>query len=632
MMTDYLYVLGIGPVQGFIASARRTRDLWMGSHLLSEISKAAAREIQKMNGKLIFPAFVDDNQIKHPERLAQSYDPDAFNVANIVRAVLTVSDPQQLTTLNVQIQDAAKKEWKECYADKALDVFKNIPDAINRDIWVLQVEDVIEFYAAWVPLDGKYDDAQKRLMRLLGSRKTLRNFGPSPATGDIQWCIEKSSLDGSRESVLNPQAAFPENLRLRMRLGTNEHLCAVGVTKRVGGSDRAQPFPSVVRVALDPWIRGITSSRDETAKNLLADIAKQCDGNNSFSSGTGVRNGKKFYPEFPFDGQILFTSRLKELMKDPLTKSDRDHLTEIDRMARQLHSCNNGHIPFGEPNPYYAILVADGDRMGKVISNIKSCKRHQEFSATLAAFAGEARTIVENDRHRGVMVYAGGEDILAFLPVDTCIAAARELHDKFGNLLKEKEFTDKDGKPATLSVGIAIGHSKDPLEDVLHYGQEAETDAKDPDRNGLAIHYHSRNGGDPLRVREEWTAKDIVSVHGGTVKGTSIDHRIDSWVSLFVKEKFPDGAAYDIRKLAEDYRGWDTVPEDLLVKDVRRLLKRKRVADEERVPDEVIQDLLAGVTSYALLVKRADELILARKIAESAMQANPKRTEQLEET
>jgi CRISPR-associated protein Cmr2 len=43
IMTDYLLALSIGPVQNFIAAARRTRDLWFGSHVLSEISKAAAR-------------------------------------------------------------------------------------------------------------------------------------------------------------------------------------------------------------------------------------------------------------------------------------------------------------------------------------------------------------------------------------------------------------------------------------------------------------------------------------------------------------------------------------------------------------------------------------------------------------
>lgn len=42
-MTTHLLQIVLGPVQEFIAQARRTRDLWYGSHLLYEVSRAAAR-------------------------------------------------------------------------------------------------------------------------------------------------------------------------------------------------------------------------------------------------------------------------------------------------------------------------------------------------------------------------------------------------------------------------------------------------------------------------------------------------------------------------------------------------------------------------------------------------------------
>ena len=55
-MTAHLLALTVGPVQEFIAAARRTRDLWFGSYLLSEISKATAKAVQDHGGTLIFPA------------------------------------------------------------------------------------------------------------------------------------------------------------------------------------------------------------------------------------------------------------------------------------------------------------------------------------------------------------------------------------------------------------------------------------------------------------------------------------------------------------------------------------------------------------------------------------------------
>ena len=56
MLKKYLLALSIGPVQGFIAAARRTRDLWFGSYILSEVSKAAAKALDDLKAELIFPA------------------------------------------------------------------------------------------------------------------------------------------------------------------------------------------------------------------------------------------------------------------------------------------------------------------------------------------------------------------------------------------------------------------------------------------------------------------------------------------------------------------------------------------------------------------------------------------------
>src|SRR5690349_13716188 len=56
-MAKYLFLFTIGPVQDFIAAARRTRDLWAGSQLLSELSRTAAKALRDdYDAQLIFPA------------------------------------------------------------------------------------------------------------------------------------------------------------------------------------------------------------------------------------------------------------------------------------------------------------------------------------------------------------------------------------------------------------------------------------------------------------------------------------------------------------------------------------------------------------------------------------------------
>jgi CRISPR-associated protein Cmr2 len=610
-MTKYLYVLSIGPVQDFIAAARRTRDLWFGSHLLSEISKTAARTISEAGGELIFPALEGGN-----DRLKSSEKLDAFNVANIILAEL----PEGIkpSELNEKTKKAAREEWKRY----SLEAKNRAGSAINEDIWADQIDDVIEFYAAWVPMGDNYQEDRARVMRLLAGRKSVRDFKPAKGRAGIP----KSSLDGARESVLRRDRPIPKWLSLRMRLNEGEQLCAVGLTKRLGGEKVA--FPSVVRVALDPWIRGVRRNHSDEIDRLFDEIIDLCKGENSFSSGTGDR----LYQDFRFDGQIFYPSRLaraKENLKDVSSdldeanpyRNDTNKLEQIEKKVLNLQSRDNGGLGFGEPNPYLAIIVADGDRMGKAISIICSKEKrpkekHQEFSGQLAKFATDARRIVE-ENHRGCMVYSGGDDVLAFLPVDKCLEAARDLHDTFENLLKA--YPDEKGKTPTLSVGIAIGHFMEPLEDLLGFGRAAEKSAKEPDRNGLAIHLHTRSGGDPIKIREQWKP----------VGQNGLDERFQEWVRMYLEEKFSDKTAYDIRQLAEDYRGWVGVSQSLLIKDVMRLLGRKKTGREgSKIGTDDIEKLMKDVNSHKDLCRRAEELVLARSIVEvKKLTGEPIRTE-----
>jgi CRISPR-associated protein Cmr2 len=606
-MTGYLYVLSIGPVQDFIKAARTTRDLWFGSHLLSEVSKAAAKEIADSEGLLIFPALNAGD-----ENLNPSDKSETFNVANVILARLPEgSDP---SLVNNKAQKAATKRWKD-YANEAK---HNAGMAVWGEIWNEQVDDVIDFYSAWVPLGNDYSASWKRVMRLLNGSKSIRNFVQPPGRAGVP----KSSLDGARESVLKKD--LPEELIIRMRLANNEQLCAVGLTKRLGGEN---VFPSVVRVAADPWIRGIFASEEEPVK-ILKEISGICKGNPNIAS----QYSGNLYRDFPYDCDVLFPSQLGKMMKIPdktrdnqknswerkLSDSDRDALSKIMGLTESLQKSGkdkNGNTRFGlgEPDPYLAILVADGDRMGRIISARKSLEDHREFSARLAAFAGKARRIVENNHH-GCLIYSGGDDALAFLPVDTCLEAARDLHDVFGNLLEN--FPDNNGHSPTLSVGIAIGHSQEPLEDLLGYGRAAERAAKNLDRNGLAVHYHTRSGGDPIRVREQWESEGK----------EGLDERLSNWARMHYEEKLPDKAAYDIRELAKDYRGWKGITGKelgkLIAADAKRLLRRKKAGgDGKSLTQDQIDGLLNCVDSYETIRGLADQLILARKLAGAMRQS-----------
>lgn len=696
-LTSYLYVLSIGPVQDFIAAARRTRDLWFGSHLLSEISKAAARKIAEEGGLLIFPNL-------QKEKLKPSSSPEAPNVANIILAEIQLPDGKDPSGLNKLAQAAAQEEWEQ-YAKGAKRLAEDLSGGfVDQEIWEEQVSDVLEFYSAWVlmpPRSEDYQKARRKLMWLLGGRKATRNF--LEAKGHKK--IPKSSLDGARESVIKKNIDPSREIALKMRLQPGEELCAIGLTKRLGGK-RAdemkedenvilEVFPSVVRVAMDPWIQGVIQSGAE-AKEILDEINRICKSNKYIAAGTGVH-----YPDFPFDGQVLHISRITSMIKPPqndpgqkkgrkfyLTDRDKDDLEKIKALVEQLQQkgdakSNKRFFGLGEPERYYAILVADGDRMGKVISTRKDKDEHLAFSAKLSEFAEKSREIVK--KHHGCMVYSGGDDVLAFLPLDCCLQAAGELHEFFGNLLKDfkvkgsEDDRNCEGSSPTLSVGIAIGHSMEPLEDLLKFGREAEKAAKngtskDDERDGLAVHLYPRSGS-PIKIRAKW--KD------------GLDERLLTWAEMHCKDELPDSAAYDLHELAEDYKNWDILSPDkvkekedlinayavqlsklkemhgdenqpessacenaerdslelakycyklwdtsskekkdalgaLLSADVLRLLKRKKAGSkaDEALKIEKLDRLLKGVNSYETASRMADEIILARRLASAMRQAN----------
>ncbi|MEI6104001.1 MAG: type III-B CRISPR-associated protein Cas10/Cmr2 [Methanothrix sp.] len=632
-MASYLYVLSIGPVQDFIVAARRTKDLWYGSYLLSVISKAAAREISHLGGYLIFPGLD-----KRDFRL-ESLESD-FSVANVILARLP-DGCESPEVINEKAQDAAKRVWIDLAEKAKKEAGKLVrQDKIGQDIWNDQVDDAIEFYAAWVPEGVSYD--RMKVMRLLAGRKSIRNFRqPKGFFG-----IPKSSLDGARESVIQRDKALPKWLSMKLRLSDAEQLCAVGLTKRLGRrpDGKNAVFPSVVRVAADPWIRGIRRHPGDKANRILDEIEACCrEGENSFSTGIGDR----LYQEFRSDGHILYPSRLaraKEDLNDILDQDEDnpyiDDLVKLDRIEKavnQLQKKDDGGLGLGEPNQYLAVLKADGDRMGKALFTIDSVDNHRAFSGLLAEFASDAKRIVEEEYH-GCMVFSGGDDVLAFLPLDTCLGAARALHDGFRE--KGEKLTALQGyscSPLTLSVGIAIGHYLEPLENLLNFGNEAEKAAKDgrdaqDERDGLAVHIYPRSGA-PIKIREKWLPE----------KANGLDERLRKWAKMHCENKLPDSAAYEMRELAEDYKDWKTSSKDeedklrdLIASDALRLLKRKTgILGPAQLQKEDLKGMLMNAEPYQAISRMASELILARRIAVAMKQAgdekSPKQVRQTQE-
>ncbi|MCI5211935.1 MAG: hypothetical protein D3910_24865 [Candidatus Electrothrix sp. ATG2] len=155
MSTEYFHFT-IGPVQGFVAQARRTRDFWAGSFLLSWLSAVAMRAViaQEKNDpdKVIkFPAadqsFLDWLEGKgDPEK-----KPEQGSIPNRFKAEVTSAfDPQEV------VQSVQEAWWVLAETVYKEDV-KAVETEKTREIWTRQVKSFWEIN--WVITPDQEDSA-----------------------------------------------------------------------------------------------------------------------------------------------------------------------------------------------------------------------------------------------------------------------------------------------------------------------------------------------------------------------------------------------------------------------------------------------------------------------------------------
>jgi CRISPR-associated protein Cmr2 len=438
----YLLTLSIGPVQDFIAAARRTADLQAGSQLLQQLAMHLAQHIQGKGGTLIFPASAEQPGPNKVVATIETDDPAAF--------------AQQLREVAVQ--------WLWQQWQSARERMPNVP--LDEHLAEEQMKQFLEFYAAWVPLNGDYAQARHQAERLLAGRKALRDFRQVPCRPGRP----KSPLDPSRDTVLKLDAGLriPEQAQQEpLFLKRTEYLDAVSMLKRLKGE---KGVPSTSYMAA----QAILPIADQQAVTELKRIADNAPGAVDI-------------------GDLMFPTRVQEEVEEGeprLSRYLKEHQADIDQLRRRILDSLSPRL--SECPSYYAILAADGDRMGQCISAQRDMDSHRRLSAALAEVAEEMKKVV--NQHHGYTVYAGGDDLLAFLPVNQILSCACELAAAFRKAMEP--FRGGSSEAGTLSIGVAIVHRMEMLQQSLEWAREAEREAKRW-RNAIAIALHTR-GGVPL--------------------------------------------------------------------------------------------------------------------------------------
>lgn len=442
------------------------------------------------------------------------------------------------------------------------------PGYLGSDAWRLLSGGIaLEEGWFWAPNPGVlYPALHELLERALAAAKSVRPFAQTEQRG---W---RDSLSGEAEWLAtdHDQLTLPPGQRadtLWSRVAEKrptwakrgEHLSALNAIKRLWPTlfvdelrgplklDVSRFVVSTHTMALATSLSRALMGNRELPK-ALADAVRQ-------SRGERVALPRKLALDLAQHPDREILTRLPgwlEAMKESENESD-------ERKADALLKDYLGD----KPEAYFGLLLMDGDRMGAWLSaepdltlpheksfhpqirgglrelqrdpnftcyaaelRAPSPSRHMAISEALNHFALTLAPEVVERRHNGRVLYAGGDDLMAMLPVIDLLPAMATLRAAYsgiepgvtGGADGEGGFARQGngfvrfrerlmrmmGEQATASCGAVVAHHQAPLGAVLRELRAAEKRAKqEGGRNAFSLTIVKRSGG-ALHLTAKW--------------------------------------------------------------------------------------------------------------------------------
>jgi CRISPR-associated protein Cmr2 len=623
--TQYLFLFTIGPVQSFIAQARKTRDLYAGSAILGEIISEGIKKTLEVGGKIIVP----DSQL--------DAKPNRF-LAQIV-----CEDDAEVKSICSKLEAALKEKWIElaidslryagvCSFDEHVNVkgfnaefYRNLLENHESGLGLpsgyrKQICDFLEVYWVAVKRTDSYTSDYNQLQMLLAGIKNTRQFNQinEPPKRKCALDGERNALFYRKREIRDPQPIFiqadakPLNGEAKVKLLPGEGLSAVSLAKRFYKPKKV--FPSTAEIALMHALREVALSDDK----------------NTF------REYKEIFGKL-FDEQLYYEENLTEnyFKRNGIAVSILPKAIDKHKKIKNAFEINK--IPFQR---YYAIIAFDGDNMGKVWSgDLLSGKddlsffqeemssQLQQFQQVLAFRLGiyatyataylngkipefsdelnekdELRRILEDDAYtkyyktvkerrnnaagdeesdqqydtrisflktpKGKTVYAGGDDFLGFVTLQYFFEVMKELREAYDALVSEpirQKFSIE--KSLTFSAGVAIAHYKIPLAEVLKKAHEIEKRAKEidveKDAFSIAVLKHA---GTIEETRYKWKST------GGTWIADDLSYIADELCAKRFSNTFITALCREFVRL-QDAKG-NFYHQEYVRVEIHRLLKR----------------------------------------------------------
>lgn len=443
------------------------------------------------------------------------------------------------------------------------------PGFLGSEAWKLLAQNIkLDEGWFWQPNPGAlYPALHELLERLLAATKSARPFEQTTQRG---W---RCSLSGETEWLTTDRAQLASSPRtqehtLWAKVATKrpawarkgEHLGALSTLKRLWPN----LFVDEIKSVLDRGVsRFVVSTHTMALATSLAQwmqsgarmpvrLAQEIDRADADRVAL-PRKLSAVLRQHP-DGEKL--AKLPGWLEAARESEDEGSSAKADQLLKQMLDKN--------PETYYAMILMDGDRMGAWLSadreytlphrdsfhpqiaaglqrfdgdpkfkayaealRAANPARHMAISDALNNFALTLAPAVVEGHHHGRILYAGGDDLLAMLPVSDLLPAMAALRAAYsgidartvGALTEDLDFQRQSngfvlhgkrllrlmGEKATASIGAVIAHHQAPLGAVRRELTAAEKRAKNEGgRDAFSITVVKRSGG-ALFLTCKWT-------------------------------------------------------------------------------------------------------------------------------
>lgn len=365
-----------------------------------------------------------------------------------------------------------------------------------------------------------------------------RSALPHALTGDARF---KCTQCGKRECVgpVEENEAFWKVLRAglihrgeSLEIRAAERLCAVCLSKRLGVEPLVKQrvkvwngdYPSIPDIAVAPFRKRMKPGKEVDAFSealcqlrsaLFAAYPRQEGRMAPAFKGLDVaEHFIQICPGVWFDEDAYTLARIREdldLQDLPApTGNAESSLTGALSNARTAW-LSLARAVGAKPSHYVAALYLDGDQISKWLNGthddtptyddfgvadgaLKEEKRpvtpalQGELSKRLTQLAaGIVREVVEGPSFGGKLVYCGGDDVVALLPLEHAIPCADAI-------AKRMQEANSLSCAVTVSAGICVQHQREPLQRLLRGARETEKKAKDSGRDRVCVRLIPRSG------------------------------------------------------------------------------------------------------------------------------------------